>query len=362
MRVLIGTRKGLFRLEKRRDGWHLSNPSFLGVSVTNACSDPRDGSVWALLDHGHWGPKLQVSRDGGATFEERTCPGFPEGCVHDSLDEFGGVRKGPASVKRLYTLVPAGPEEGSYWCGTDPGGLFRSDDGGSTWRLNEPLWRLRNAHNWFPGGGGIMLHSILVQPGRPGRIHVGVSCGGVYETADGGATWEPRNSGVRADFLPDPYPPYGQDPHRLERSGADPEVLWQQNHCGNFRSTDGGRTWTDVMPGHPLAVGFAIALDAGDPGRAWTVPMDSDERRVAREGALVVCRTDDCGRTWTELRRGLPQRHCYDLVFRHALAAKDNHVLFGTTCGNVFMSSDRGDHWERLDAWLPPVNSLHIEP
>ena len=359
MRALIGTRKGLFLLEGLRGGWRLSNPSFLGVGVTNAVVDPRNGSVWALLDHGHWGPKLQVSADGGRTFEERACPAFPEGCTFDALDEFGERTTGPASVKRLYTLVPAGPD-GGLWCGTQPGGLFRSDDGGATWAVNDALWNLRSAHNWFEGGGGIMLHSVLVHPQDPGRIHVGVSCGGVYETADGGASWQPRNRGVIADFLPDKYPEYGQDPHRVERSGADPDVLWQQNHCGNYRSTDGGRTWTDVMPGHPLRVGVVLALDVSAPATAWTVPMDSDERRVAREGALVVCRSEDGGATWRELSKGLPSRHCYDLVFRHALAVREKTVVFGTTCGSVYVSEDRGEAWQRLDAWLPPVNSVHL--
>jgi len=357
MRALIGTRKGLFRLERRGGDWRVEGPHFLGVGVTNAVRDPRDGSIWALLDHGHWGPKLHVSRDDFKTFTEQACPAFPEGYEHDAVTEWG-QRKGPASVKRLYTLVPAGPGAGRYHCGTDPGGLFTTEDAGESWTINDALWKRRNDDNWFEGGGGVMLHSVLVQPDRSRRIHVGVSCGGCYETIDGGKTWEPRNEGVRADFLPDKYPEVGQDVHDIERHPKDPELLWQQNHCGNYRSTDGGRTWTDVMPDSPYAIGFAIALDEEDEGRAWTVPMQSDEFRVAREGALVVCRTDDGGKTWRELRNGLPQQHCYDIVFRHALDARDGAVAFGTTCGRVFASLDRGDTWEIAAPYLPPVSSL----
>jgi len=357
MRLFVGTRKGLFPVEKRSDGWHVGDPFFLGVPILNAKSDPRDGSVWALAGHGHWGAKLYVAR--GGEFEETTCPAFPEGFEIDAVTEFGH-RKEKAVVKHLYTIEPVG-EPGRYLIGCDPGGLFESTDGGATWSVNEPLWTLRNEHNWFEGGGGVMLHSIAADPRDPGRMHVGVSCAGVYETADGGRSWTPRNQGVLVTFLPEKYPEYGQDTHMLRRGANDPDVLWQQNHCGNFRTTDGGKTWKDVSEGMVSSIGFCLALDEADDEVAWTVPMESDVCRVAPGGALVACRSEDGGETWTDHREGLPQRHCYDIVLRHAMDARGGVVVFGTACGKLFASEDRGNSWIALETGLPPIHSVQVD-
>ncbi|MHC4952350.1 MAG: WD40/YVTN/BNR-like repeat-containing protein [Planctomycetota bacterium] len=359
MKLLVGSRKGLFQIERRAGDWHIRDPHFLGVPSTNALRDARDGSLWALTDHGHWGAKLYVSRDDGKKWDELKCPAFPEGYEIDAVTEFGH-RKEPASVKTLYTMVPNGPA-GHYLIGCDPGGLFATADAGETWTLNDPLWTIRNEHNWFEGGGGVMLHAIDIDPRNPDRIHVAVSCGGVYETMDGGKSWEPRNKGVVVDFLPEQYPVYGQDTHMLRRGTQSSDVLWQQNHCGNMRSTDGGRNWEDVTEGLPSKIGFAITLDEADDNVAWTVPMFSDEQRIAPGGALVACRSDDGGKTWRELRNGLPQSHCYDIVYRHAMDSRGDFVAFGTTCGHLFATDDRGESWYVIAAHLPPISSVAID-
>jgi len=359
VKLLVSTRKGLFQIERRSGEWHLRDPHFVGVPLQNALRDPRDGSLWSCTGHGHWGAKLYVSRDDGANWAEVKCPAFPEGFEIDAVTEFGH-RKEPAVVKHLYTLVPNGPD-GHYLMGTDPGGLFATTDGGETWSVNEPLWTLRNDHNWYEGGGGVMLHTIDIDPNDPQRMHIGVSCAGVYETRDGGQSWEPRNKGIVVDFMPEQYPEYGQDTHMLARGRQDSNVLWQQNRCGNMRSTDGGLTWTDVTDGLPTRTGFGITMDENDDNVAWTVPMHSDEVRTAPEGALVVCRSDDGGQTWRELRNGLPQRHCYDIVLRHALDSRDDFVVFGTNCGALFASDDRGESWYSIASYLPPINSVKIE-
>ena len=359
MKLLVGTRKGLFQMERRNSGWEVRDPYFLGVPCLNAFRDARDGSLWALNGHGHWGPKLYVSRDDGAKWDEVTCPAFPEGTMIDAVTEFGH-RSEAATVKHIYTMVPKG-DAGGYLIGTDPGGMFETTDAGKTWTLNEPLWTLRNEHNWFEGGGGVMLHAIDIDPTRPDRMHIGVSCAGIYETTDGGRTWEPRNKGVVVDFLPEKYPEYGQDTHMFRRGSQNPDVLWQQNHCGNMRSTDGGRNWTDVTEGLPSVIGFAITMDENDDNVAWTVPMHSDEQRIAPNGALVACRSDDGGQSWRELRNGLPQKHCYDIVYRHAMDSRGDFVAFGTTCGRLYATDDRGELWVPIAPYFPPINSVTVE-
>ena len=360
MKLLVGTRKGLFQIERRNDGWHVRDPHFIGVPCLNSLRDTRDGSLWACNGHGHWGAKMYVSREDGADWTEVACPAFPEGYEIDAVTEFGH-RKEPAVVKHLYTIVPHG-DAGQYLVGTDPGGMFVTNDAGATWAVNEPLWTLRNEHNWFEGGGGVMLHHIDIDPNDAQRMHVAVSCAGVYETQDGGKSWAPRNKGVVVTFMPEKYPEYGQDTHMLARGTQDPNVLWQQNHCGNMRSTDGGLNWTDVTEGMPSVIGFAITMDENDDNVAWTVPMHSDEVRIAPKGALVVCRSNDGGQTWREQRNGLPQSHCYDIVFRHAMDSRGDFVVFGTTCGTLFASDDRGESWYSIAGHLPPVYSVGIEP
>jgi len=339
VRGWIATRKGLFRIERRRAGWHVSEPRFLGAAVDCIDRDPRDGRVWAGLHHGHWGPKLHVSADGGATFRERTCPAFPPGTTAEGR---------PANVRRLLALSFSGPIR----IGTDPGGLFFSRDGGESWALDEALWRRRIDDGWFGSGGGLMLHSVEEDDAQ---VFVGVSCGGVYASADGGATWEPRNAGVPADYLPERFPETGQDAHRLRRHG---DMLWQTNHCGVFVSDDRGLSWRDVSEGLPTRHAFPLAIDGE---RAWVVPHLSDGQRVVPGGALAVWRTGDGGATWTALRAGLPQRDCWDLVFRHGLDARGDALLLGTTAGRVYAGTRGGDAWEALDAVFPPVHAVRFD-
>jgi hypothetical protein len=201
----------------------------------------------------------------------------------------------------------------------------------------------------------------LVHPQSSDHLRIAVSCGGVYESIDGGVSWKPRNKGVFVDYLPDQYPEFGQDTHMLAQGTSDPSVLWQQNRSGSYRSTDGGETWNDVSDGLPSRSGFCLAMDESDDRTAWTVPMVSDACRTAPSGALSVCRSTDGGETWVEKRSGLPQRHCYDVVFRHAMDAKDRSVVFGTTCGSLWASDDRGDSWASIALHLPPIFSVRAE-
>lgn len=353
-RLLLGTRKGLFILEPSNGTWQIGREAFLGNPVSIAAADPRNGTLWAMLDHGHWGTKLHRSTDDGVSWEEVEAPRYPEG---SELKE--GV---PATVRYLWAFSPGGADQPDrLYIGTEPGGLFRSDDGGRTFSLVESLWNHPTRGSWFGGGRDYPgIHSILVDPRDSDRIVIGVSCAGTFETTDGGNTWQVRNKGLNASFLPDPTTEVGHDPHIVVASKSDPDTLWQQNHDGIFRSSNGGHHWDEVsQKGGPAFFGFSIATDA-DPNTAWVVPAHSDQCRIAIDGALCVSRTEDGGASWTTFRQGLPQRACYDVVFRHALDSNTNALAFGSTTGNLFVSNDRGESWSTAGNYLPPIYSVRF--
>lgn len=274
------------------------------------------------------------------------------------------IKEKPASLSYIWIVAP-GPDEqpNRRYMGTEPGGLFQSDDGGQSWGLVESLWNHPSRlEHWFGGGRDYAgIDSVIIDPRDSKHLFVAVSCGGMFESHDEGATWQARNKGLVAEFLPDLNAEVGHDPHFMVMCKSQPDALWQQNHCGIFRSTDGAKTWQEVsQPDVPARFGFAIAVDPDDANTAWVVPAISDEVRVAVGGAMCVSRTTDGGETWTALRKGLPQKKRYDVTFRHALDLRGDSLAFCTTTGNVFVSDDRGDTWQCIGHHFPPVNSVRF--
>jgi hypothetical protein len=353
--LLLGTRKGLIAYNFKNGQWKMENLSFTGVPVSIAYADSRNGAWWACLDHGHWGVKLHRSYDRGATWEEVIAPSYPEG---ETAKE--GL---PATTRYMWAMAHGGEKYPSrLWIGTDPGGLFMSEDNGNNFQLVESLWKHPSRKDWMGGGRDLPgIHSIVVDPRNEDHIFIGISCAGVFETVDAGNSWAVRNKGLRADFLPDPTAEIGHDPHIVVAAPANPDALWQQNHCGIFRTTDGAQNWQYVGQSNGLAhFGFAIAVADDDPEQAWVAPANSDETRVAVKGSLCICRTDDGGKSWKELRNGLPQEDCFDIVYRHALATSEDAVAFGTTTGNLFFSKDKGEKWSVINNYLPMVHSVQF--
>ena len=352
-KVLVGTRKGMLVLEKTGHQWKIIADHFTGIPVNMVFENEENGDWWVALDHGHWGNKLQYSPDQGKTWNEVPAPEYPEGTfIKEDV---------PASLRYIWAFSPVGPSsEEELWIGTEPGGLFkRSSDGSMS--LVESLWNHPSRpDHWFGGGRDYAgIHSIVVDPRDANHIYVGISVAGVFETRDGGLTWAAKNKGLKADFLPNPDAEYGHDPHLLVACKSAPDVLWQQNHCGIFRSVNGGTSWEDISDKDGEAnFGFAIAIDDHNDQRAWVVPAVSDEIRMAVDKRLCVCRTDDGGKSWTTFRDGLPQEYCYDIVYRHALISQGSDVFFGTTTGNLFHSGDAGEHWQTLSNHLPMVYCL----
>ena len=364
--ALIGTRKGLFTLTAGGGRFELSEPAFLGARVTHAVADPRDGALYASLDHGHFGTHLHRSDDGGATWPEIAAPEYPP-------KPAGVVHLNPMSQQEIewttqlaWVIEPGHPDEpGVLWCGTIPGGLFRSDDRGDSWQLVEPLWNLPARDKWFGGGyDDPGIHSIVIDPRGPGRLIVGVSCGGAWRTDDGGATWAVAAQGMRANFVPPELAddPDTQDPHCIVRCAASPDVLWTQHHCGIWRTVDDGDSWTEIPEADPSTFGFAVAVHPQDPDTAWFVPAIGDEVRVPVDGRFVVTRTRDGGETFDVLSEGLPQQHAFDLVYRHGLDidATGERLLMGSTTGSLWWTGDGGDRWELVTANLPPIHSVRF--
>jgi photosystem II stability/assembly factor-like uncharacterized protein len=359
-RLWVATRKGLFAMDRTQASWKIGRTSFLGDTLSMVLPDRRDGTVYAALDHGHFGAKMQRSRDDGVTWEEIAIPVYPEKPANEvDLDP---VRQTPLAwkLKKIWALEAGNPDQpGVLWCGTIPGGLFRSTDSGSSWQMVRSLWDHPKRKMWFGGGADQPgIHSISVDPRNGRRVTVGVSCGGVWVTTDNGDTWKCRADGMWAAYMPPEQKndPHIQDPHRLVHCPADPAMMWVQHHNGVFRSADGASTWHEVTV-QPSPFGFAVAVHPRDPHTAWLVPGVSDERRIPVDGQVVVTRSRDGGKTWTILRNGLPQEYAYDLTYRHALDVDDTgkSLAFGTTTGSIWISDDGGDSWQALSHHLPPV-------
>lgn len=386
MRVLVGTRKGTFFVEKRGNAWKPQLAGHAGVGVNYVVRDPHTGTLWAALGHGHWGAKLSCSRDDGATWADASQIKYPKGARYlappdpDPNASPEDTPKGPtlrdATLLKLWVIAFGAP--GQIHVGTIPGGLFSSQDGGQTFELNLGLWNHDsrggdlfagpgNGHtHWFgtPASDGEFaagIHSIAVDPRDPQRMLVAVSTAGVLETCDGGKTWHGRNRGMLNDFLPDPAAEWGHDSHYVIHCASAPEHVWQQNHSGVFYSSDGAQSWVKVsQPEQGVHFGFPVAADERDGKTAWLVPGKSDMQRTAIDGKLFVARTRDGGQTWQQLRQGLPQENAYDVVYRHALHNSGDCLAFGSTTGNLYLSEDAGDTWATVANNLPPIYSVRF--
>nr|WP_093190708.1 sialidase family protein [Thiocapsa sp. KS1] len=364
-RLLVGTRKGLFRIERGEGGrWMIAKSWFLGDPVSAVLVEPGGSRLHAALDLGHFGVKMQRSEDGGETWSQTASPTFPpkpEGL--EDKDPMRGVDV-PWSTQLIWTLECGAP--GELWCGVIPGALFRSTDGGESWQLSRALWDEPRRKLWMGGGYDFSgIHSILVDPRDPLHVTVGVSTGGVWTTRDAGVSWELIGSGLRAEYLPEAMAgdPLAQDVHRIVQCAAHPDRLWMQHHNGIFLSDDGGAIWRELSDVPPSSFGFAVAVHPTDPDTAWFVPATKDEKRFPVDAHLVVTRTRDGGAHFEVLDRGLPTEPAYDLVYRHALdcSGDGRRLAFGSTTGSLWASEDQGDSWTTISRHLPPILCVRFE-
>jgi photosystem II stability/assembly factor-like uncharacterized protein len=385
-RILVGSRKGTFIVEKSQGRWAPRLAGHAGSGVNFVACDPHTGTLWAALGHGHWGAKLSRSSDGGATWVDASQIKYPEGARYlappaPSEDDDPAAPPKKATLKdatllKLWAIAFGQP--GRIYVGTIPGGLFVSSDGGESFELNRSLWNHESrGGDLFEGEGTGMthwygtpasegefapgIHSIVVDPRNHDRVLVAISTAGVLETTDGGKTWRSRNKGLLMDYMPDPGAEWGHDPHSVELCPGAPDHVWQQNHCGVFYSSDGAANWKKVSrPENGVHFGFPVAADAKDGKTAWVVPGKADMQRMAIDGGLFVARTEDGGESWKELREGLPQENAYDVVYRHALGIGGDRLAFGSTTGNLYVSENRGESWSAVANNLPPIYSVRF--
>jgi photosystem II stability/assembly factor-like uncharacterized protein len=383
-RVLVGTRKGTFFVEKANGSWKPRLAGHAGVGVNFVVRDPNAGTLWAALGHGHWGAKLSRSDDDGRTWADATQVKYPEGARYlappdpseEPSDEPSRYTARPATLLKLWVIAFGADRR--MWVGTIPGGLFVSEDGGQSFELNLPLWNHESRGGDLFAGEGLGkthwagtpasdgefaagIHSIEVDPNDPNHMLVAVSTAGVLETTDGGKSWRGRNKGMTNDYLPDPNAEWGHDAHAIQLCQSDPKVVWQQNHCGVFVSEDGAESWKKVsQPDVGVHFGFPVAADEKDGRCAWLVPGISDQQRMAIGGQLFVAHTKDGGQTWQRQQTGLPQDNAYDVVYRHALSKSGDCLAFGSTTGNLYLSEDRGNSWVAVAHNLPPIYSVRF--
>ena len=355
--ILVGTRKGLFVLrgDEDRRNWTVEEPSLSGWEVFHATE--HDGTLFAAANNFVYGATVQRSSDGGKTWERSDGLGVPEDT---------GL-----TLEKTWHVEPGHGD--TLWLGAAPGLLFRSDDRGETWEPVMSLIQHETRERWNPGAGGMCTHSIQIHPTDPDTVYIGISAAGVFRSDDGGETWSPKNKGTAADFMEDDrFPEVGQCVHKVLLHPEQEGRLWQQNHCGVYRTDDKGESWERLEDnGLPSSFGFPIAINHLKPDMAFVIPEDSVRGsegevgggdRVTTGGRLGVYRTEDGGQSWELATNGLPEQAWVE-VLREGMASDRSDpvgIYFGTKSGSVFVSPNEGEEWIEAARHLPAVLSVEV--
>ena len=389
VRVLVGTKKGAFILtsDGKRKRWSVDGPHFAGWEIYHLKGSPVDpGRIYASQTSGWFGQIIQRSDDGGKTWHQPGTPadeptttpdGMPRGesnkFVYDTSPEtgkplnthqdFDGTQRS-WQFKRVWHLEPSLDDPDTVYAGVEDAALFRTSDGGKTWKELAGLRGHESGAQWQPGAGGMCLHTILLDPVHRGRIFVAISAAGAFRSDDAGETWKPINRGLRSDYIPDPTAEIGHCVHRIAHHPSNPDVLYMQKHWDVMRSADAGESWHEVSGNLPSDFGFVIDVHAHEPETIYVIPIKSDGEHFPPEGKLRVYRSRTGGNEWEALTKGLPQEDCYVNVLRDAMAVDALDpcgVYFGTTGGQVYASADGGDSWGPIVRDLPSVLSVEVQ-
>jgi photosystem II stability/assembly factor-like uncharacterized protein len=380
IRILVGTKKGafIFSADGKRRIWGISGPHFGGWEIYHLKGSPADPNrIYASQSSGWFGQVIQRSDDGGKTWnppggEKQPDPyGPPAGQSNRFVYEgtvgthkwYDGTQH-PWEFKRIWHLEPSLTDPDTVYAGAEDAAIFRSADGGKSWK---ELAGLRGAkgHLWQPGAGGMAAHTILLDPKNPHRIYTAISAAGAFRTDDDGQTWQAINRGLKSNFeLPDPGAEVGHCVHRIALHPSRPDVVFMQKHWDVLRTDNAGERWTDVSGNLPSDFGFPIDVHAHEPETIYVVPIKSDSEHFPPEGKLRVYRSRTGGNEWEPLTKGLPQKDCYVNVLRDAMAVDALDpcgVYFGTTGGQVYCSANGGDSWNPIVRDLPPVYSVEVQ-
>ncbi len=374
VRVMVGTRKGgfIFTSDKDRKRWSVSDILFKGWNVMHITVDPRDRRMHAATSHFVFGPTTHFSDDLGQTwtqcaespkFSRPSVSGRPGGTPEEAFSG-NGIPNTPEAVLKVWNIQPGRDDEPNVlYAGVQPASLFKSTDRGESWVLNEALYDHPQRGKWNPGAGGLCLHSIVLDPQDHNRMYVAISAAGVYRTDDGGKSWIPRNKNVLVDFEGKSYPEFGQCVHKLALHPSQPDVLYQQNHCGVYRSDNCGDDWIDIGEGKlPSRFGFPMVVHPHDPKTIYIMLEDSDQFRMSVGNQVAVWRSRDGGESWQRITTGLPDK-AHVVVLREAMASDDLSpagLYAGTDTGQLFYSRDDGDTWEIMADFLPPIQSVEV--
>jgi BNR/Asp-box repeat len=365
VRLLVGTRKGAFILTadgQRRD-WQVDGPHFGGWEIYHVNGSPADPNrLWASQSSGWFGQIIQRSDDGGKTWEPVGNDFAYEGDVGEHLWYDGTPR--PWEFKRIWHLEPGLDDPDTVYAGAEDAALFRSADGGKTWRELIGLRTHESGPRWQPGAGGMCLHTIILDPVNRDRIFVAISAAGAFRSDDAGTTWLPINRGLRSGQIPDEDAEVGHCVHRLAMHPSRPDTLFMQKHWDVMRTDDAGGNWREISGNLPTDFGFPIAVHAHEPETVFVVPIKSDSEHYVHDGKLRVYRSRTGGDEWEPLTTGLPQSTCYVNVLRDAMAVDRLDpcgIYFGTSGGQVYGSADGGDSWTAIVRDLPPVLSVEVQ-
>jgi len=365
VRVLVGTRKGAFIMaaDGKRHRWDVSGPHFGGWEIYHMKGSPADPNrIYASQSSSWFGQVIQRSSDGGKSWETVGNKFAYEGAVGNHLWYDGTQR--PFEFARVWHLEPSLDDPDTVYAGIQDAAMFRTTDGGQTWRELTGLRHHPSAPQWQPGAGGMCLHTILLDPARRGRIYIAISAAGAFRSDDSGETWRPINRGLVSEQIPNPTAEVGHCVHRIAMHPSRPNVLFMQKHWDVMRSDDAGESWKDVGGNLPTDFGFPIDVHAHEPNTVYVVPIKSDSEHYLPEGKLRVYRSRTGGNEWEALTKGLPQSHCYVNVLRDAMAVDSLDpcgVYFGTTGGQVYASADAGDSWTPIVRDLPSVVSVEVQ-